>query len=90
MVKYRPHRGALSDAMAEMKTFDSVEDMFRYIVEDWKVWGKPFDAGDLTITCDEGRDERIDWKECRYVCTRRMREKEFDEPQCIGMCSIES
>lgn len=90
MVKYRPHRGALCDAMAEMKIFDSVEDMFHYIVEDWKPYGNPFDVGDLTITCDEGKDERINWKEGRYVCTRRMREKVFDEPQCIGMCSIES
>lgn len=28
MVKYRPHRGALCDAMAKMRIFDSVEDMF--------------------------------------------------------------
>ena len=90
MVKYRPHRGALCDAMAEMRIFDSVEDMFHYIVEDWKAYGNPFDIGDLTITCDEGKDERINWKEGRYVCTRRMREKIFDTPQCIGMCSIES
>lgn len=75
MVKYRPHRGALCDAMAEMRIFDSVEDMFHYIVEDWKAYGNPFDIGDLTITCDEGKDERINWKEGRYVCTRRMREK---------------
>ena len=39
MVKYRPHRGALCDAMAEMRIFDSVEDMFHYIVEDWKAYG---------------------------------------------------
>lgn len=90
MVKYRPHRGALCDAMAEMRIFDSVEDMFHYIVEDWKAYGNPFDVGDLTITCDEGKDERINWKEGRYVCTRRMQEKIFDTPQCIGMCSIES
>ena len=43
MVKYRPHRGALCDAMAEMRIFDSVEDMFHYIVEDWKAYGNPSD-----------------------------------------------
>lgn len=62
MVKYRPHRGALCDAMAEMRIFDSVEDMFHYVVEDWKAYGNPFDIGDLTITCDEGKDERITGK----------------------------
>lgn len=87
MVKYRPHRGALSDAMAEMKTFDSVEEMFHYIVEERN---GALNIGDLTITCDEGSDERIDWKEGRYVCTRRYRQDKFDVPQCIGMCSIES
>lgn len=58
--------------------------------EEKKAYGNPFNVGDLTITCDEGKDERINWKEGRYVCTRRMREKIFDTPQCIGMCSIES
>ena len=89
MVMYRPHRGSLNDAMAEMRSFDSIEEMFHYIVEEWKVWGDPFSIGDLVLTYDYGKDERIDWKECRYVCTRRMGEEKFRTPQCIGMCSIE-
>ena len=89
MVKYRPHRGSLSDAMAEMRTFNSVEEMFRYIVEEWGRWGNPFSIGDLVLTYDDGEDKRIAWKECRYVCTRRMGEEKFRTPQCIGMCSIE-
>lgn len=73
----------------EMRSFDSIEEMFHYIVEEWKVWGDPFSIGDLVLTYDYGKGERIDWKECRYVCTRRMGEEKFRTPQCIGMCSIE-
>lgn len=40
MVRYRPHRGSLNDAMSEMRSFDSIEEMFHYIVEEWKVWGR--------------------------------------------------
>lgn len=28
MVRDRPHRGSLNDAMEEMRSFDSVEEMF--------------------------------------------------------------
>ena len=35
MIKYRPHRGLLTDAMAEMKTFDTIDEMFAFIVQDW-------------------------------------------------------
>ena len=45
MVRYRPHRGSLNDAMAEMRSFDSIEEMFHYIVEEWKVWGNDELAG---------------------------------------------
>ena len=34
MVKYRPHRGTLDAAMLESREFNSIESMFKYIVED--------------------------------------------------------
>ena len=86
MIKYRPHRGSLENAMREMKTFNSKEEMFDYIVKDW---GGFISYADLSITENIGRDKRIDWKECRHVCAKRINSETFKVPQCIGMCSIE-
>ena len=88
MIKYRPNRGSLDEAMAEEITFDSLDEMYNYIVLDWDS-GKLFTKDDLIVSENLGKDERIDWKECRNICTKRMGEKVYDIPQCIGMCSIE-
>ena len=89
MVKYRPHRGTLDDAMLESREFNSIESMFKYIVEDWNSNIEVFDISDLSLTDDNGKDNRTDWKETRYICTRRMGTEKYKVPQCIGMCSIE-
>lgn len=86
MIKYRPHRRFLDEAMAEMKTFDTIDEMFTFVVQDWSGC---LSKEDLSISDDIGKDRRIDWKETRYVCTKRIGSDFFDTPQCIGMCSIE-
>lgn len=88
MIKYRPHRETLDEAMKEEKIFNSIEDMYNHIVSEWNS-GNLFSKDDLIISDDLGKDERIDWKETRYVCTKRMGDEIYDVPQCIGMCSIE-
>ena len=89
MTKYRPHRGTLDAAMLESREFDSIESMFKYIVEDWNSVIESFNISDLSLTDDNGKDNRIDWKETRYICTRRIGTENYKVPQCIGMCSIE-
>lgn len=91
MIKYRPHRGNLEEAMKESKTFQTLDEMYEYILSDWSVPGGKamFSKDDLSIGEDLGPDRRTGWKETRYVCTRRMGDKCYDEPQCIGMCSME-
>lgn len=86
MIKFRPHRGGLSASMSEMKTFDSKEEMFNTIVEDWN---GAISYEDLSITKNIGKDKRIDWKETRHVCTKRIGNEAYNIPQCIGMCSLE-
>lgn len=86
MIKFRPHRGSLAEAMNEMKIFDSKEDMFNTIVINWDGF---ISYEDLSISEDYGKDNRIDWKETRYVCTKRIGNETYDMPQFIGMCSIE-
>lgn len=90
MVRYRPHRGQLDEAMKLAKTFDSLEQMYDYIVKEWRaIENNLFDKSDLSVSEESYKDDRIDWKETRYVCTRRMGADIYDTPQCIGMCSIE-
>lgn len=91
MIKYRPHKGLLDEAMKETKSFDTVNEMYEHILSDWnnQGFGELFAKDDLSIGEDFGADERIGWKETRYICTKRMRDEVYDTPQCIGMCSIE-
>lgn len=91
MVKYRPHKGNIGEAVENTVEFESVEEMLSCIVKDWKNWsGKTvFEIGDLSLSEDKGKDERINWKETRYICTKRIGEEVYNIPQCIGMCSIE-
>lgn len=89
MVKYRPHRGMLSESIDGAKEFDTIDQMYDYILNDWNTGYDFFDREDLSISEDFGRDERINWKELRYVCTKRFGRDIYDVPQCIGYCSIE-
>ena len=86
MIKYRPHRFLLDESMDEMRIFNTIDEMFEFIVKDWSGC---FDKGDLSISEDFGKDNRIDWKETRHVCTKRVCSEMYEIPQCIGMCSIE-
>lgn len=91
MIRYRPHRGTLSESMKLEKVFNSIDEMFEFIILDINNHGfhNLYNKEDLSITDDLGKDNRIDWKECRYVCTKRIGHEIYKTPQCIGMCSIE-
>jgi hypothetical protein len=91
-IKYRPHRGSLEESMALQKEFQSIEEMFKYIENESysSISGiRLYRAEDLSIGESLGKDERIDWKETRYILTKRCGMVIYDTPQCIGMCSIE-
>jgi hypothetical protein len=90
MIIFRPHRGSLADAMAEVKEFENEEQMKEHIVKDWQ-WFISFEdivIGELLIN-----DKRIGWKDTRYVCTKRMGNDDYMKiyhcPQCIGMCATD-
>lgn len=89
MIKYRPHKGMLSKSMKDEMEFDNIDQLYDYLLEYWNYWDKIFEREDLSITKDFGQDDRINWKELRYVCTKRFGENIYDIPQCIGSCSIE-
>ena len=90
IVKYRPHRGSLDEAMKLYKEFSTIDEMYEHILSDWNSsgFGELFSKEDLSISESMGDDERIGWKNYRYVCVTRIGNDVYDTPQCIGMCSI--
>lgn len=94
MIKYRPQRGGLVEAMAEAKQFETIEEMIDYIYNDHaETWGQPmFDREDLSIEDPpHGDDNRIGWKNVRYILTNRYGNEDYIElfghPCMIGYCS---
>lgn len=88
MIKYRPHRGSLADAMAEAREFATIEEMKAHV---WNCWnGKDgvvwFDIEDIVIGEILGDDSRIGWKNVRHVCIKRCGGEVYATPQCIGWC----
>lgn len=90
MIIFRPHRGSLADAMAETKEFENEEQMKEYIVKDWNGY---ISFDDIVIDDLVTIDERIGWKDTRYVCTKRLGDEDYIQkygcPQCIGMCATD-
>lgn len=90
MIKYRPQRGGLDEAMAEAREFATYEDMKQYIVQGYAEWNHPFGVDDIVIGENIGNDDRIGWKNVRHVCTKRWGGhdyiQEYGCPQCIGWC----
>lgn len=86
MIRYRPHRRTLDESMAEEQIFETKEQMLECVAN---CWDGILTKEDLSISDNLGKDSRIDWRETRYVCTKRFGDTEYDVPQCVGMCSIE-
>lgn len=88
MIIYRPHRGSLADAMAEVKEFNNKQEMKEYIVEQWDGY---ISIEDIVIDNNPINDDRIGWEDTRYVCIKKLGEddymKKYGHPQCIGMCA---
>lgn len=88
MIKYRPHGGSLARSMNEAREFETLDEMYEYIVRNRNELLR-YTKEDLSVSENYGKDDRIDWKETRYVCTKRLGNEVYDVPQCIGYCSIE-
>jgi hypothetical protein len=92
VIKYRPHRGLLAESMAEMKTFNTLDEMKSYIISQWDYFpdrGHCFEPDDIVIHELHIDDDRIGWKNVCYVCVKRLFNEIYDNPQCVGMCCEE-
>lgn len=91
MVIYRPHRGSLSDALAEAKVFNTVDEMFDYIrkndrlkIIDYlsehrnKLASEEERNKELSIDNNVVFDDRCGWNTQYVLCYGN----------CIGMCDL--
>lgn len=90
MLIYRTHRGSLAEAMAEAKTFNSFDEIKEYVANKWNsVWGyQILNPDDIVLDEEFHNDDRIGWKDVRYLCTKKLGDEDYMEeygnPQCIG------
>ena len=88
MIKYRPQKSTLEESLNQAREFDTLDEMYDYIVSEWNEQGELFSKEDLCVSDSSEKDCRTDWKETRYVCVKRMGNQVYATPQCIGICSI--
>ena len=89
MIKYRPQKSTLEESLNRAREFDTLDEMYDYIVSEWSEQSELFSKEDLCVSDSSEKDSRTDWRETRYVCLKRMGNQVYTTPQCIGMCSIE-
>lgn len=96
MIIYRPHRGGLTESMAEAREFESIEAMKQRIVEHWASQfdgRKPFDVEDIVLGDECVDDPRTGWHDTRHVCVKRFGNEDYMEKygsaQCIGQCATD-
>ena len=61
MIKYRPHRGMLEDAIKESREFPTLDDMFEHVVKEWNQsgFGQLFTKADLIVSESHVADKRV-------------------------------
>ena len=87
MVRYRPHRGGLAEAMAESKAFATITEMKEHICNEDEFF--EIRPEDIEIGEPHGHDLRVGWYNVRLVTTKRIRDTVYDPPAAIGFCTIE-
>jgi hypothetical protein len=88
MIIFRPNRGTLVDSIAEVKEFKNEEEMKSHIAKEFQGY---ISIDDILIGNEVFEDERIGWKDSRYVLTKRMGDDNYitlyGTPQAIGTCA---
>lgn len=61
MVLYRPQRGYLADAMSEVRSFETFDDLFKFLKEDLRLWAYLGLTREKLEITPYGFDSRIGW-----------------------------
>lgn len=88
MLIYRDHRGTLEESMKTARVFKTEEEIKQYICSEYyNIFGCELISLDDIVFGDViGSDQRIKWRDVRYVLTKRIGKEVFANPQCIGLC----
>lgn len=92
MIKYRPNMDILKYSLREEEIFDTVDDMLLFVFEHWRrvvaFMGakEPFRPDEITIGSAGTENRLTGWKEEHMVFVRRMTDRVFSNPMCIGFC----
>ena len=88
MIIARLHRGGLAESLATQKTFENINSMKKWFVEQYN---KSFSVDDIIIDEESFYDNRIGWN-VNYVCTKKYNNEDYIQkygnPKCIGMCDL--
>ena len=92
MIIYRPVRSTLEEAMKAVIEFNSEEEMKSFISKTYA----NIDKEDIVIEGEGVNDDRIKWKDTKYVCLKKYDNldgskidlvERYGAAQCIGMCA---
>lgn len=92
MIRYRPAFPSLSASLKAEETFDTMDDMLRYVLDHWRlvfsfVGGTvPFQSDEITLGEVLGDDPRSGYLNMRRVFVTRMSDVVYPSPLCIGFC----
>lgn len=90
MLIYRPHRCSLAEAMTEARIFTSFDEIREYAANEWNstLGWNILNPNDIVLDNESHDDDRIGWKDVRYLCVKRLGNEDYMEeygcPQCIG------
>jgi hypothetical protein len=67
MIQFRPHRGGLAEAMAEMVEVDGYAGLVEHLRRTHPNFGPPFNPEGISVKPYGGDDNRIGWKNVHMV-----------------------
>lgn len=87
-IVYRPQRGGLKEAMAEVAAFDSEQELLAYVKASW---ADKFPEAKFVVKIRKLSEENIGWLHTRYVCmTDNGIDAPFRHPKVVGMCDSDT
>lgn len=85
---FRPQRGDLAEAMAEVAAFDTEQELLDYVKESWC---SKYPEAKFVVKIRSQSDERTGWGQTRYVCmTDNGIDAPYRIPQVVGMCDSDT
>lgn len=79
---FRPHRGGLKEAMELLQEFDTIDDIFNHISNDWNNWNEHVTVHPCDLMYDlygENGDSRIGWSKTYVISYKAYNDIKYKE-----------